>query len=76
MLVNNFLEQAVAAENPKAVDHFALLHRIVVHETNRRTAQVAIVDQLPQQQFAGVAGSVDQNPAAGTAVRDGKNLPE
>src|SRR5712692_1263553 len=58
------------------MDHFALLHRIVVHETNRRASQVAIVQQLAQQQLTGVAGPVNQHAAAGIAVRNGKNLAE
>src|SRR5216684_7010745 len=60
LLVNDFFQQAVAAENPEAVNHFALLQRIVVHKTNRRATQLAVVQQLAQQEFAGVAGSVDQ----------------
>src|SRR6267143_4421000 len=76
MFAYDLAQHAVSSENAKAVDYLSLLLRIVVHETNRSIAEVAIVQQLPQQQLSGVAGSINQNAPAFAVVHHRQDLTE
>src|SRR5205085_10016180 len=57
-------ERTVAAEDAITVYDLALLQRIIVHESDRRQLQLAVVQDLAQQQLARVARAIDQDAAA------------
>ena len=58
------------------MDYLSLLLRIVVHETNRSITELAIVQQFPQQQLSGVAGSINQNAPAVSGAHRRQDLAE
>src|SRR5262245_7593954 len=64
MFADDICQASVAPEDAKAMNEFSVLAWIVIHEANRSITQLAIVEQLAQQQFAGVAGAIDKDAAA------------
>src|ERR1041385_2794323 len=58
------------------MNQLAVLVAIVIHESDRRTSQLSIVEQLAEQQLARIPGAIDENAFALPAIRPPQHLAE
>src|SRR5437867_1925279 len=75
ILQGKISESLAPAQNRKAVDPLSGLSRVVINEADGLVREVGVVSYLPQNHFAGVACTKDDEPVT-SSRQPGKILPE
>src|SRR6185369_10520594 len=67
-------QRTVSTKNPKTMNQFAVLARVVINETDGSVTKLAIVEQFAQQQFAGIPGAINKHAMTSFATNHRDHL--